>query len=81
LAGTQQFLLQKTLGSLMARAATPPDQAVAVEHFVDGALGQHPDVTVEPPHQQLADLARALVRFLALSRTIGVSIWAGSWLA
>src|SRR5258708_7108317 len=33
---------------------------------MDGALGGHSDVAVEAPHQELADLARAPMRFVAL---------------
>ena len=33
---------------------------------MDGALGRNADVAVQPPDQQLADLARAPVRLLAL---------------
>jgi hypothetical protein len=50
----------------VARPAAAPDQAVAIEHRMDGALGRNSDIAVEPPDQQLADLARAPVRLLAL---------------
>ena len=33
---------------------------------MDGALGRNLDVSVEPPHQQFADLARTPVRLLGL---------------
>ena len=38
------------------------------EHGVDGALGRDADVAGQAAHQQLADLARAPVRLLALER-------------
>src|SRR5712691_5142429 len=50
----------------VARPATAPDQAVAIEHRVDGAFGRNPDIAVEPPDQQLADLARTPMRLLGL---------------
>jgi hypothetical protein len=39
----------------MATFAHATDQAVAVEHGMNGALGRHSDVTVKPPDQQLAE--------------------------
>jgi len=33
---------------------------------MDGAFGRNPDIAIEPPHQELADLARAPVRLLGL---------------
>ena len=42
------------------------DQAMAIEHRVDGAPGRHPDISVEATHQQFADLAGAPVRLLVL---------------
>ena len=33
---------------------------------MDGALGRNPDVAIEPPDQQFADLACAPMRLLAL---------------
>src|SRR5438034_5223095 len=33
---------------------------------MNGAFGRHPDVAVEPPHQEFADLARSPVRLLGL---------------
>ena len=50
----------------MARPAAALDQAVAIEHRMNGALGGNPDVAVEPAHQQFANLAGAPVRLLAL---------------
>jgi hypothetical protein len=40
------------------------DQAVAIENRMDGALGRNPDIAIEPPDQEFADLARAPVRLL-----------------
>src|SRR5689334_12897299 len=39
---------------------------MAIEHRMDGAFGGNPDVAIEPPDQQFADLARAPVRLLGL---------------
>src|SRR5581483_3893191 len=50
----------------MAQPAAPLDQAMAVEDRMNCALGRHPDVAVEPSHQELADLARPPVRLLGL---------------
>ncbi|HUJ30772.1 MAG TPA: hypothetical protein VLY23_05790 [Candidatus Acidoferrum sp.] len=50
----------------MARPAAAFDQAVAVEHRVNGAFGGSLDVSVEATHQHFADLAGAPVRVLAL---------------
>jgi hypothetical protein len=50
----------------VARPAAALDQAVAIENRMDGALGRHPDIAVEPPDQELADLARTPMRLLAL---------------
>jgi len=50
----------------VARPAGASDQAVAIEHRVDGALGRNPDIAVEPPDQQLADLARTPMWLLGL---------------
>src|SRR5258706_314370 len=62
------------LWSCATSSAAPPqprpgaalDQAMAVEDRVDGAFGRNADIAVEPSDQQLADLARAPVRFLGL---------------
>jgi hypothetical protein len=43
------------------------DQTVAVQHGVDGALGRHANVLIEPTHQELADLARTPMRLLPLA--------------
>jgi hypothetical protein len=51
----------------MLPSAQASDQAVAVEHGVDGALGRHAKVAVEPAHQEFADLARTPVRLAALA--------------
>ena len=50
----------------MARPAAAPDQAVAIEHRVDGAFGRNPDIAVEPPDQKLANLARTPMRLRGL---------------
>src|SRR6478752_7019358 len=50
----------------VARPAAAPDQAVAIEHRVDGAFGWNPDIAVEPPDQKLANLARPPMRLLGL---------------
>ncbi len=56
---------QRRAARAVARPAAALDQAVAIENGMDGALGRHPDVAVEPPDQELADLARAPMRLLA----------------
>src|SRR5215475_11472165 len=43
----------------MARPAAAFDQTVPIEHRVDGALGRNPNIAIEAPNQELADLARA----------------------
>src|ERR1700759_285563 len=62
----QSALRQRRATRAVARPAAAFDQAVAVEHRVDRALGGELDVAVQPPHQQLADLAGTPVRLLAL---------------
>src|SRR3546814_5191465 len=57
---------QGCAGGSMPGPADRLDQAVAVQHGVDRALGWHPHVAGQPPHQQLADLARAPVRLVPL---------------
>jgi hypothetical protein len=57
-------LRQRRAARAMARPAAPPDQAVTIEHRMDGAFGWNPDVAVQPPHQERSDLARAPVRLL-----------------
>jgi hypothetical protein len=42
----------------VARPAATLDQAMAVENRMDGALGRNPDIAVEPPNQEFADLPR-----------------------
>ena len=59
-------LRQRRAARAVARPAAALDQAVAIEHRMDGALGGNPDIAVEPPDQQFADLAGAPVRLLAL---------------
>jgi hypothetical protein len=51
---------------------------MAIEHRMDGAFGGDPDIAIEPPYQQFADLARTPVRLLAFRRTIRPSICSGS---
>jgi hypothetical protein len=41
----------------MTRSAAALDQALSVENRIDGAFGRYLDVPVEPPHQELPDLA------------------------
>jgi hypothetical protein len=65
----------------VARLAATLDQAVAIENRMDGALGRYSDIAVEPPDQELANLARAPVRLSAFRRTIRLSTCCGSWLA
>src|SRR5580700_8896906 len=62
----KRALRQRRAARAVARPAAALDQAVAVEHRVDGAFGGNLDVAIEPAHQQLADLAGAPVRLLAL---------------
>jgi hypothetical protein len=50
----------------MARPAAPLDQAMAIEHGMDGAPGGNPYVAGQPTHQKLPDLARTPMRLLAL---------------
>ncbi len=57
---------QRRAARAVARPAAALDQAVAVENRMDGAFGRNPDVAVEPPDQELADLARTPVRLLGL---------------
>ena len=57
---------QRRAARAVARPAAALDQAVAIENRMDGALGRNPDIAVEPPDQELADLARAPVRLLGL---------------
>jgi hypothetical protein len=39
---------------------------VTIENRMDGAFGWNPDVSIEPPDEELADLARPPVRLLGL---------------
>src|SRR6202043_1846026 len=57
---------QRRAARAVARPAAALDQAVAVEHRVNGAFGGNLDISVEATHQQFADLAGAPVRLLAL---------------
>src|SRR6266536_154015 len=56
---------QRRAARTMARPAAPLDQAMAVQHGMDGTFGRYPDVARQPADQQLADLARAPVRLVA----------------
>src|SRR6185312_2242349 len=57
---------QRRAARAMARHAATLDQTVTVENRMDGAFGGKPDIAIEPPDQQFADLARAPVRLLGL---------------
>src|SRR6516165_9165221 len=59
---------RRELGSLGTPAWAPGrlDQAVPVQDRVDRALGRNADVAGQPPHQELADLARSPMRLLLL---------------
>ena len=57
---------QRRAARAVARPAAALDQAMAIEHRMDGAFGRNPDIAVEPSYQQLPDLARAPVRLLGL---------------
>jgi hypothetical protein len=58
---------------------------MTIEDGMDGAFGRNPDIAVEPPDQQLSDLAGAPVRLLGLEpdnqaldllgQLIGVTDW------
>jgi hypothetical protein len=67
--------------SARRRGRQPLDQAVPMEDRMDCAPGGNPDIGVEPPHQELADLAGPQCGFSCLQRTTECSIWAGNWLA
>ena len=56
---------RRSLGAA-SRAAHAADQAVAIEHGVDGALRGDAQVAGQPADQQLANLARAPMRLAAL---------------
>src|SRR5258707_5964957 len=56
---------QRRAARAVARPAAALDQAVAIEDRMDRAPGRNPDVAVEPPDQELADLAGAPMRLLA----------------
>jgi hypothetical protein len=62
----------------VARPAAALDQTVTVENRMDGAFGRNPDVPIEPPDQELADLASPQCCLSALSRTISLAIGCGS---
>src|SRR5579862_7305369 len=50
----------------MARPTDQLDQAVPVQHGVDGALGRDADVAIQTPNEQLADLAGSPMGLVAL---------------
>jgi len=50
----------------VARPAATLDQTMPVEDGVNGALGRDPDIPVQPPDQEFADLARSPMRLLVL---------------
>ena len=64
----RQALRQRRAGGAVARPAHALDQAVAVKHGMDGALGWNPHLTGEAADQQFADLAGAPMRLVALGR-------------
>src|SRR5712671_6550201 len=76
---------QRRAARAMARPAAALDQAVAIENRMDGALGRNPDVAVEPPDQEFADLARAPMGLVSLEpdnqalnllwQLIGIAHW------
>src|SRR5665213_840070 len=57
------------------------DQAVAVEHRMDGALGRQANVAGKLAQHQFADLRAPQCGLSRLRSTISRSIWSGSWLA
>jgi hypothetical protein len=57
---------QRRAARTMARPAATLDQTMTIEHRMDGAFGRNPDIAVEPPDQELPDLAGAPVRLLGL---------------
>jgi hypothetical protein len=58
---------QRRAARPMTWRATPLDQAVTIENRMDRALGRHAEVLIEPPHQDLADLACPPMRLLLLA--------------
>src|SRR5713226_712876 len=61
-------LRQRRAMGAVARPAYAFDQAVAIKNGMDGALGGNPNIAGKPPDQELADLARAPMRLVALER-------------
>jgi hypothetical protein len=69
----------------MARAPNASDQAVAVQHGVDGALGRNAHVLVQATDQELANLARTPMWLFALEandealdlrrQLVGIAYW------
>src|ERR1700730_4183345 len=78
-------LRQRRAARAVARPAAAPDQAVAIEHRMDGAFGGNPDIAVESPNQPLANLARTPMRLVGLQadnqgldlgrQLVGVTDW------
>ncbi len=66
----------------VARPAAALNEAMTIENRVDGAFGRNPCVAIEPPHQELTNLARApQCGFSHLRQTMRRSTCVGSWLA
>jgi len=70
--GTPQLVRFEGLGKDRALRTMAPrlaalDQTMAIEHRMDGAFGGNPNIAIEPPDQQFADLARTPVRLLTLA--------------
>ena len=63
---------QRRAGGALPWPADAFDQAVAIEHGMDGAPGRHAHITREPPHQEFADFARTPMRLAALELTLEV---------
>src|SRR6201997_658897 len=61
------------------------DQAMAIEHGMNGAFGRNPDIACQPPEQELADLACAPMRLFPfegdnqaldlLGQLVGITHW------
>src|ERR1700749_2268123 len=61
------------------------DQAMAIEHGMNGAFGRNPDIACQPPEQELADLACAPMRLFPfegdnqaldlLGQWVGITHW------
>src|SRR6202008_1717125 len=61
------------------------DQAMAIEHGINGSFGRNPDIACQPPEQELADLACAPMRLFPfegdnqaldlLGQLVGITHW------